>query len=208
MGIAQMSALSGGKRYKRPYVDEINARKGALPGLYAQKKDTAYQDKMFGLENQKLAQNEKFGLANLDLMQDAQNEAKKRNKTAKQLGYANIGLGAALGAADNWDAISGGVSGVKSMFPQVGSPSSLGIGTPESYGGRTVSGMSSDWLGGNLSSGVDWLSENVLDPFGGGIKKLGSGIWDAGKGIYDSLVGDTIDIDWSGGFDDVIDFGW
>ena len=190
MGIAQMSALSGGQKYKRPYVDEINARKQYLPGMYAQKQENQYRDKMHSLDTQRLAQDKKFGMANLSLAEDAQKEAKKRNRTAKQMGYANIGLGAGMGVMNNWDAIKGGADSVTSMFPQVPSPSKLGIGTPESYSGSTVSGMSSP---------MDWASDNLLDP----IKQFGGGLWDAGKGIYDSLVGDVFDTDWGGGMDDL-----
>jgi hypothetical protein len=37
MGLTQMSALGGGRGFKRPYVEEINARKRYLPQLYGMK---------------------------------------------------------------------------------------------------------------------------------------------------------------------------
>jgi len=99
MGLAQMSALTGGKRYKRPYVEEINNRTKYLPSLYSQRKQDAYQGKMYGLQKEQAAQNREFGVADLALREDALDEQKKAQKRANTLGYANLGLGGALGFA-------------------------------------------------------------------------------------------------------------
>ena len=201
MGLTQMAALTGGRKYKTPDVEEINAQKRYLPAIYGQKKEDAYRDKMYGLEKEGLAFNKEMSLANFALSEEALKEQKKAQKRANRLGYANIGLGAGLGIAGNWDGIKGAGEDVASMFPQIESPASLGIGAPESHGGSTVSGMSSP---------IDWASSNIFDPISSGIQKFGSAIGDVWDGLYNNIVGDAIDIDWTEGFgaDDVIDFGW
>ena len=162
MGLEQIGALQGNNRFKRPYVQEINARTPYLPLLYAQKKEDQYRDKMYGLEKQGLA-----------LESDALDEAKKRNKTARNLGYANIGLGAGLGIMNNYDSIKEGVS---SMFPGLGTEGVIPEFTGNNIGSITDSISPIDW---------DW-SDAFTEP----LKQLGSSVWDVGKGLYDSLVGD------------------
>ena len=73
MSLTQLSALTGGKPFKRPYVAEINARKKFLPSIYAQKKEDAYRDEMH-----------KISLQDLSLRQDALDEQKKAQKKARK----------------------------------------------------------------------------------------------------------------------------
>ena len=107
MALPQMSALGGGRGFKRPYVEEINERKRFLPQMYANKQNEQYRkqqlglgQRRLGLDRERLAQEKQFGLANLDLAEESAKEARKRNKYAQNLGLANIGLGAGFGMYD------------------------------------------------------------------------------------------------------------
>jgi hypothetical protein len=100
MSLQQMSALGGGRGFKRPYVEEINARTPYLPQLYGMKQQERFRKQQLGLDQRRLAQEKTFGLANLNLQEEAVHEAKKRNKTAQNLGLANIGLAGGLGLYD------------------------------------------------------------------------------------------------------------
>lgn len=188
MGLAQMGALTGSNKFKRPYVEEINARTPYLPMLHQQRSEEQYRDKMYGLEKQGLA-----------LESDALKEAKKRNKTARNLGYANIGLGAGLGLLNNFDSIK---SGVSSMFP---TGSAIDVG--DALGGVSSISPGQDFGGitDSISPVWDW-ADAYIEPF----RQAGSAAWDATSGLFDSIVGDSLDIDWTSGFDadEVIDFGW
>ena len=55
MSLAQMAALTGGNNFKRPYVEEINARTPYLPSLYGQKKQDKYRDQIHDINLEKLA---------------------------------------------------------------------------------------------------------------------------------------------------------
>ena len=204
MGLAQMGALSGGQRFKRPYVEEINARTPYLPQLYAQKKTDEYNDKMYGLKEKELAQDREFGLKNLSMMEDAQSEMKKRNKLARNMGYANIGIGTALGAMDNWDSIKSGISSISSMFPSV----SEGEGLQSVFGNvaREASSAPFEVMSSGGGGPLDWI--DYVSP---SVRNLAGGAWDVGKGIFDSVVGDAVDFDWdwSDAFSaDSSDFDW
>lgn len=87
MGLAQMSAIAPGRKLKRGYVDEINARKRFLPQIYAQKKSDEFQDRRLAQEDERLG-----------IEEDIAHQARKKNRLAQNLGYANIGLTGALGA--------------------------------------------------------------------------------------------------------------
>ncbi len=142
-----------------------------------------------------------MGLANLSIAEDAARQAKKRGKTAKALGYANIGLAAGLGGIKAYPAL-------KEMGGDVmdwASPSKIPGGGVGPVGTPGSAGMSS--VGGGP---MDWISGNLLDPISSGIQKIGGSIWGAGQGLYDSIVGNAIDVDWTEGFGagDAIDFGW
>ena len=170
--------------------------------MYAQKGEDIYRDKMYGLQKEGLAHKKTMGLANLNIAEDAAREAKKRNKTAKALGYANVGLSAAFGGAKAYPALKemgGDVMDWASPSAQPGG--GVGpVGTPGSAGMSSVSG----------GSPMDWISDNFLGPISSGIQKFGGaigGVWD---GLYNNVIGDVIDIDWTEGFGagDAIDFGW
>jgi len=191
MGLEQMYALTGGGRFRRPYVNEINARKQYLPNIYAQRKEDVYRDKTYALQQQALEQGSNIARKNLAMQQKALDEQKKAQKRANILGYANIGLGAGLGIAglgsdlgwwgkDETPVANDIVSGIG------------GIGTSplgevaRSVAQNNVPGTSgiTDYLGD--------IGNAVWDP----IKKTGEAAWDFGTGIYDSIVGNTIDTDW------------
>ena len=183
MGLTQMSALTGGRKFKRPYVEEINAQTKYLPAIYGQKKEDAYRDKMHGLETQRLA-----------LSEEALDTQKKSQKRANKLGYANMGLAGAFGAVDAYP-------GLKEMGGDVAD----WLNPTEAVGFDSLS-SGKDYFGGTqpmqdfAAAPIDWMSDAYTDYLSPAIKNLGSGIWDAGKGIFDSIVGDSIDFDWSDAF--------
>ena len=199
MGLAQMSALTGGKRFKRPYVDEINARKGYLPQLYAQKSEDKYRDQMYGLQKEGLEHTKTMGLANLDIAQDAAREAKKRNRTAKALGYANIGLAGALGGIKAYPALKE-VGGDIMDWASPAAQTVGGVVSPSS--GQDFGEVS------QMGGPIDWMSDAYTDYISPAIKQLGGAAWDAGQGLYESMAGGIVD--WTEGFgaDEAIDFGW
>ena len=96
-------ALTGYRKYKSPYVSEINARKAYLPALYNQRRDDKYREQSYNLDKQGLAQNKEFALKNLELSEKAAHQARKRDKLAANLGYAGLGLQAGFGLANQFD---------------------------------------------------------------------------------------------------------
>ena len=176
MGLEQMYALSGGRKFKRPYVEEINARTPFLPQLYAQKKQDEYRDQMYGVEQQKLAMNQ-------EMIEDA----KKRNKTARNLGYANIGLGAGLGLLGNWEDIS---TGTKSLFDTVGS----WIKPEEAF----PTGSSTP-----IQAPID-IATGGFDEYISPILRQLNPVWDIGSGLFEGITGPALDIDWGLDFSDMI----
>lgn len=199
MGLAQMQALTGGKKIKRPYVEEINARTRYLPQMYATKKADQYRDQSFALQKQNVAQDKKYGLADLSLREDALDEQKKAQKRANKLGYANIGLGAGLGVAN--------IASDMDIFK----PKDTGVAVESIY---DLGLEPSDGAYGMVSEGTSAPTQATADPFsdwmsagGDFLKQIGGGIWDAGKGIYDNIVGDYVsdfdlsDVDWSDAYD-------
>lgn len=160
MGLAQMSALGGGRGFRRPYVAEINARKKFLPQLYAEKKRQEQSDRMWGLQQRGLAQEKKLGLANLDIQKDIAHEARKRNKLAQNLGFANLGLSGAMGAYD----IAGqpSLSDFSDWFSsdQPDMSYTEGFDMANAMAGGVMSG---DGGGDDIwSSGIDWLMEGLF----------------------------------------------
>jgi hypothetical protein len=168
MGLAQMAALSGGRKYKTPYVEEINARKRYLPQVYAQKKEDKYRDKMAGLQADQLA-----------LQEDALKQQKKAQKRANTLGYVNMGVGAGLGAIDAYPAMKEVGKDVVDFF----NPAATGnSGAVESIASGALS------PGGVVSSAVDFLGTPDV------YKQFADTGFDTVKGIYDNVVGDAIDM--------------
>jgi hypothetical protein len=164
MGIPQMSALGGGKGFKRPYVEEINARTPYLPQLYGIKRQEASRKQQLGLnqrrfaqererlglERDRLAQEKTFGLARQDLAEQTAHEARKRNRYAQNLGLANIGLAGGFGAYD-----------------ALGQPSISGIGdwfSPTDFSTGFDVADTSDWFG---SMPVSAAGGGAEDLFGG-----------------------------------------
>jgi len=166
MGLAQMFALTGGKRYKRPYVQEINARSRYLPQVYAQKKADEYRDKMYGLEQQRLG-----------MSQEALDEQKKMAKRAQLYGYANLGVGTGLGLA--------GLASDKGWFDIFGSGGDAAY-EPVKGLASDFSSMASPFTGENSMSYLD----DAYDFGGSFLKNFSSG---GGGGIFDSIFGDAID---------------
>jgi hypothetical protein len=183
MGLAQMSALGGGRKYKQPYVEEINARKQYLPQVYAQKKEDKYRDKMAGLQSDQLA-----------LQEDALKQQKKAQKRANTLGYVNMGVGAGLGAIDAYPAMKEVGKDVVDFFSPAASEVAGGVTSPSS----------AQNFGGLASSALDMLGTPDV------YKQFADTGFDVATGIYDNVVGSAIDVDWTEGFSDsdVIDFGW
>lgn len=165
MGLAQMAALGGSRKMRRPYVEEINRRTPYLPQLYAQKKQKEQSNRMWGLQQQGLAQERKMGLANLDIQRDIAHEARKKNRIAQNLGFANLGLSAALGGYEAMGQPS--LSDVGDWF----SPSDIyDVGEIADFGGEQMlggfyegaGGGGDFWSGGGLYEGalediIGWL---------------------------------------------------
>ena len=183
MGTTQMQALAGGKRFKYPYVQEINSRKNYLPQLNAQKKEDAYRNQAFGLESRGLAQNKELTQQGLDLQKDAYDEQKKAQKRANLLGYANMGLGAGLGVAGFGNDMGWWGKGSEVSKDAIDISGITELGTPSSFINQEAP----------TSSGpMDYLSDigsSIWNP----LKNIGGAIGDFGSGIYDSIVGDAID---------------
>ena len=159
MGIAQMGALSGGRKFRRPYVEEINARTPYLPQLYGQKKAQQHRDRMYGLGQRGLAQEKEFGLKELGLREDMAHEARKKNRYAQNLGYANLGLAGAFGAYDAMGQPS--ISDIGDWFSPsdaLGGIENLGMWDPTGFsGGDTSGGDAFDGLfNDTISEILDW----------------------------------------------------
>ena len=194
MALSQMYALTGGRRYREPYVSDINARKQYLPQIYEQRDLQKYRDQQYGLQQQGLA-----------LSRDALKEQQDANKRARLMGYANIGLGAGIGLAglasdQDWFSKlnnSGTDQLVEGLAPDL---SSLG----KSIGGNVTDNWSS-YTGFGETPGASSYLGDIWDTGGDVLKQFGGGLLDAGKGIYDSVVGDYFsfndsglsDTDWS-----------
>ena len=181
MGLAQMSALSGGRKYKRPYVEEINKQTKYLPAIYGQKKEDAYRDKMYGLQT-----------SSLELQEDALKTQKKAQKRANTLGYINMGVGAGLGAIDAYPALKEVGKDVVDWFSPTDTFKGIG-GVVSPSSGQTFGGLTGS------TSPIDLVSGGY-DVF----KKFGEAGFGVAKGLYDSVVGDSIDIDPS--FDALYDY--
>jgi hypothetical protein len=157
MGIKQMQALAGGRRIRRPYIDEINARTPYLPQLYNIKRQEQMHRENWALEQKAMAQQKEFETKRLNMMEEQSREARKRNRTARNLGYAGLGLQAGMGA---WN-IAGqpSLSDIGSWFSG-GSASGLG-GVQEASPGQS---FGVDDFGGGLYD--DIVSEFLDIDFG------------------------------------------
>jgi hypothetical protein len=171
MGLTQMSALGGGKGFKRPYVEEINAQARYLPQLYGIKQQEtsrkqqlglnqrrfAQERERLGLERDRLAQEKTFGLAQQDLAEQAAHEVRKKNRYAQNLGLANIGLTGGLGLYDALGQPS--FSDIGNLFsPSLGGDivENLGMWDPTGFTGE--SGVTDDlFSGGGLFDYSDIL---------------------------------------------------
>ena len=92
MSLAQMQALGKGRKIKRGYVDEINARKKYLPALSKLRRDEDYANRMLGLRQRETAQTQKYYDESMDIAEEELETVKRRNKMAERLGYANVSL--------------------------------------------------------------------------------------------------------------------
>jgi len=158
-------SLTGYRKYKSPFVAEINARKQYLPALYSQKREDKYRDQQFGLQEEGLAQNREFSLKNLELAKDAAHQARKRDKLAKNLGYAGLGLQAGFGAANSFD-FSNLFSGDEAA--------------------NVVSDFSSDIPG-------ELIKAPIEEAFSGGTDVIRDFAGFGGDSIFGALVGSAID---------------
>ena len=172
MGLTQMAALTGGRKFKTPYVEEINARKQYLPAIYGQKKEDAYRDKMYGLEQSRF-----------ELEQDALKAQKKAQKRANRLGYINLGVGAGLGVMNAYPARK-----------EVGKDVVDWLNPAQTINTGAVNEIASGAL--SPSAGLASLPADLIGGTADIFKKFGESAFDAAKGVYDSIIGDSIDIDW------------
>lgn len=172
MGLAQRTAL-GGKRLRPGYVEEINAQKSSLPQLYGLKSAQDYRDKIYE------QQQKSFGIQENEF-----DLAKKRAKTAKNLGYAGLGVQ--------------GVTGLASAYPglkEIGSDI-VDFVTPEpaSAAGSAINFTGAEW------NPTDFLTSSLTET----LNPLLKFATDTGSSIADSLFGDVIDqSDFDYGFDDL-----
>jgi len=196
MALNQMGAVTN-RRLKPNYVSAINAQTPYLPQLYQQKEDKAYQSKAFDqnersldLNKQGLEQQNTFALRNEALQQDALDQQKKQNKTAKNLGYANMALGGATGLASLYQSSKPLINSIPDLsgvtqnlmptaeaMPEMFSDFSTGAGykATESIGEYFDFGGTSDF--------------NVTDFVPDVVKNFGGAIWDAGSSFL-SDIGD------------------
>jgi hypothetical protein len=152
----QYSALTGGRRLRPGYVDQVNVQTKYLPALARARRDEQYANQRLGLSQRSLAQNNIFNNKRLNLIEDANDLTKKRNKTAERLGYTNLGLSAGLGAVKAYPAIKDVGKDVIDFFnpgsiTQVASPietiTSGSTAPTKLFGGGTGAGLISDAVG-------------------------------------------------------------
>ena len=162
MGLAQMSALGPGRKMKRPYVEEINRKKQFLPQLAGLAQEKKYQAERTGLAERRLAQDKKFGLENLRMREEMAHQARKKQRLAQNLGYANLGLQGVLGGYEALGQPSlPSLSDIGGWF-DFGDDTmdfSSGMNLADAMGGMDPVGTGSDWFGGEGYFGdiIDWL---------------------------------------------------
>jgi hypothetical protein len=210
MALNQMRAVTN-RRIKPNIVSAINAQTPYLPQLYQQKEDTAYKTKLYDQNERSMALNER-GLSqagdiakrNEALAYKQLDEQKDQNKTAKRLGYANIGMGGLTGLAGLYHAtkpmegfamtpslsdVTQDVMPAVSDFdwsdafaPAVDAGSDfLTSSTPEMSEFSGAVDPSIDFFGGV----GDFVTDYVAEP----IRQFGGAIWDAGSSFLDDIGG-------------------
>lgn len=183
------------RRIKPRYVDIINAQTPYLPYAYEQEQEQGYRDRMYGLEQDRLAQSKELAerqlaqqetsaLRSYDLAKRAQEEQERQAKKARKLGYMGLGIQGLTGLANVYSAFKPTEAVAEETAPIVSEilPSAIpGIGEmmPEDPTGA----MS---IVGNMpsTSGLTDLANLVPEP----IRAVGSGLWDFGTSIYDSAT--------------------
>jgi len=145
--MATMRQYSGlvGRRVKPNYVEAINAQTPSLMSLYSAKDAEKYQNKMLGLEEQRLAQEKELSDASLALSEESMKEQEKQNKKANL--YSGLGLGTNLGLGY--------------MQYKAGDPASI-------YGATSETGN----LAGTASSLSKDATTNLAD-YGEGLREIG-----------------------------------
>lgn len=149
-------ALTGFRKYKTPYVSQINAKTPFLSSLYNLKAQNEYRDKQNELTQR-----------GLDLQEETAHQARKRDRTATNLGYANTALNAGFGLAKNWDNIS-------NLFNTGDAVSEVVPSGSESY------------LGDMFGGATDWIANEITSPF----KNVTD--WADFGGIFDGLLDNTV----------------
>lgn len=212
MALNQLRAVTN-RRIKPNIVAGINAQTPYLPQLYQQKENDAYQTKLFdqnersmGINERGLAQSGEIAKRNEALAYKQLEEQKDQNKTAKKLGYANMGVGGLTGLAGLYqsskpldgfditpslsDVTQNAVSGVADMGDfaafsdsfQVPSFSGGGMGpagTPGAAGMGYGLADSGDFFGGV----GDFVMDYAVEP----LKQIGGSIWDAGSSFLNEI---------------------
>jgi len=198
MALEQLRAVMN-RKIRPKYVDAINAQTPYLPSLYQQKADTEYQNKLYDQNERNLAQQTEISNRNYGLAQDQLEANKDQAKKARKLGYANIGLGAATGLANLYQAskpLDIGTSELANVTTEVLPDSASLWDFGSGAASDAVSGFSSSpeysefssgfssGAGNNFFGGVgDVVSDYVVEP----IKQFGSDIWDAGGSFLSGL---------------------
>jgi len=198
----QMGAVTN-RRLKPNYVSAINAQTPYLPQLYQQKEDKAYQEKAFGqqersldLSKQGLEQQNSFNIRNEALARDALDQQKKQNKTAKNLGYANMALGGVSGLASLYqgsqplmDSIPDLSSVTQNLMPTASEmPSLFSEFSTLGEGAANIGGPATENIGEYFDFGGT-SDFNVTDLVPDVVKNFGGAIWDAGSSFL-SDIGD------------------
>ena len=213
MALNQLQAVTN-RRIKPNIVAGINAQTPYLPQLYQQKENDAYQTKLFdqnersmGINERGLEQSGEIAKRNEALAYKQLEEQKDQNKTAKKLGYANMGVGGLTGLAGLYQAskpldgfdITPALSDVaQSAMPSVAdmgdfsafsdafqqAPSIWDNSSPamSEFSGAVDTGTAGG--GDNFFGGVgDFVMDYAVEP----LKQIGSSIWDAGSSFLDEI---------------------
>jgi len=187
MALNQMSAVMN-RRLKPNYVSAINAQTPYLPQLYQQREDTAYQNKVYDQNERGLAQANSIALRNEALQSEALDQQKKQNKTARNLGYANMALGGASGLASLYqsskpllETTPDLASVTQSLTPEVSNMGDLWDFGGSSAVTDTAANNSSFWDFGGTSD------FNAADLVPDVVKNIGGAIWDAGSSFLSDL---------------------
>jgi hypothetical protein len=210
MALDQMRAVSN-RRIRPKIVDAINAQTPYLPQLYQQKEDKAYKTKLYDQSERSMALGEK-GLAqqgeiarrNEAFAYDQLEEQKKQNKTAKKLGYANIGIGGLSGLAGLYQATQplkgmdftpelsevakdavpygDGLSSFAEAFSTPAAPVTDAWDYSDAFTQAPSVGADQTSFFGGVG---DFVTDYAVEP----IKQFGGAIWDAGSSFLDDIGG-------------------